>query len=117
MFPGVARSPQGDLVTADIARESANEVIEALQGLGIERDGAISFETIDLSLSAGAEAAEKRAPGYSDDAVVWEELEQRADNDSKLTWSFIAFLALATQLAGIAALTDSPVLVVGAMVL
>jgi uncharacterized hydrophobic protein (TIGR00271 family) len=117
VLPGAARSPRGDLVTADIARESANEVIEGLQGLGIERDGAISFEQIDLSLSAGAEAAEEHAPGYGDDAVIWEELDHRAANDSRLTWSFVAFLALATQLAGIAALIDSPILVVGAMVL
>ncbi|GLZ04095.1 hypothetical protein Acsp03_15610 [Actinomadura sp. NBRC 104412] len=117
VLPGAARSPRGDLVTADIARESANEVIEELQGLGIERDGAISFEHIDLSLSSGAEAAELRAPGHGDDAVVWEELERRTEDDSRMTWSFLVFLVLATQLAGIAALIDSPVLVVGAMVL
>jgi uncharacterized hydrophobic protein (TIGR00271 family) len=117
VLPGAARSPHGDLVTADIARESANEVIEALQKLGIERDGAMSFENIDLSLSSGAEAAEIRAPGHGEDAVVWEELEQRTEDDSRLTWSFLVFLALATQLAGIAALIDSPILVVGAMVL
>ncbi|MFC5749131.1 DUF389 domain-containing protein [Actinomadura rugatobispora] len=117
VLPGAARSPLGDLVNADIARESANQVIEALQGLGIERDGSIAFEHIDLSLSIGAEAAQERAPGHGDDAVVWEELDQRTADESRLTWSFVAFLALATQLAGIAALIDSPILVVGAMVL
>jgi uncharacterized hydrophobic protein (TIGR00271 family) len=117
VVPGAARSPRGDLVTADLARESANEVIDALRSLGIERDGAMSFEQIDLSLSSGADAAERRAPGYGEDAVVWEELERRTEDDSRMTWSFLVFLALATQLAGIAALIDSPVLVVGAMVL
>ncbi|MFF5258861.1 DUF389 domain-containing protein [Actinomadura viridis] len=117
VLPGVARSPRGDLVTGDIARESANEIIEALQELGIERDGSMAFEHIDLSLSTAAEAAEERAPGYGDDAVVWQDLDRRTANDSALTWSFVAFLVLATQLAGIAALIDSPILVVGAMVL
>ncbi|XVQ12067.1 DUF389 domain-containing protein [Spirillospora sp. CA-255316] len=117
VVPGAARSPAGDLVTADIARESANEVIKALKGLGIERDGSIALEHIDLSLSHGAEAAEDRAPGYGEDAVVWEDLDRRTANESVLTWSFVAFLALATQLAGIAALIDSPILVVGAMVM
>ncbi|GAA2450315.1 DUF389 domain-containing protein [Actinomadura vinacea] len=117
VVPGAARFPRGDLVTADLAREAANEVIEALQGLGIERDGSISLEQLDVSLSVGAEVAEERAPGYGDDAVVWQELDRRITNDSLLTWSFVAFLALATQLAGIAALIDSPILVVGAMVL
>ncbi|MDL4776256.1 MULTISPECIES: DUF389 domain-containing protein [Thermomonosporaceae] len=114
---GAARAPRGDLVTADIAREAVNEVIERLQDLGIERDGSIAMEKIDLSLSDVAERAEARSPGYGDDAVVWEELDQQTAEGATLTWSFIAFLVLATQLAGIAALIDSPVLVVGAMVL
>jgi uncharacterized hydrophobic protein (TIGR00271 family) len=117
VVPGAARVPPGDLVTVDVARESANEVIGILQDLGIERDGSIGLEQIDLSLSSGAERAEKRAPGYGDDAVVWEEIDRRTADESVLSWSFVVFLALATQLAGIAALIDSPILVVGAMVL
>ncbi|GAA2633854.1 DUF389 domain-containing protein [Actinomadura fulvescens] len=117
VIPGVARSPEGDLVTGDVAREAANEVIETLKRLGIEREGAITIEQIDLMLSHSADRAEKLAPGYGDDAVVWEQLRQDVQDESQLTWSFVVFLALATQLAGIAALIDSPVLVIGAMVL
>ncbi|MEW2355189.1 DUF389 domain-containing protein [Spirillospora sp. NPDC029432] len=117
VVPGAARSPAGDLVTADIARESANEIIAALRELGIDRDGGIGIEQIDLTLSTSAERAEERAPGYGEDAVVWEELARRTAGESVLSWSFVVFLALATQLAGIAALIDSPILVVGAMVL
>ncbi|MFI0356286.1 DUF389 domain-containing protein [Actinomadura sp. 9N407] len=117
VIPGAARVPPGDLVTADVARESANEAIGALQDLGIDRDGSIAVDQIDLSLSSAAERAEKRAPGYGDDAVVWEELDRRTATESTLSWTFVVFLALATQLAGIAALIDSPILVVGAMVL
>ncbi|MEU6038886.1 MULTISPECIES: DUF389 domain-containing protein [Actinomadura] len=117
VLPGAARSPAGDLVTCDVAREAANEVIAGLQRLGIERDGSMAIEQIDLSLSDVADRAEARAPGYGDDAVVWEELEERISGDSRLTWTFLTFLALATQLAGIAALIDSPILVIGAMVL
>ncbi|TDD94964.1 DUF389 domain-containing protein [Actinomadura rubrisoli] len=117
VFPGAARSPRGDLVTSDIARESANEVLAGLRALDIERDGSIAVENIDLSLSDAAELAEERAPGHGDDAVVWAELDRRVSEGAALTWSFVAFLALATQLAAIAALIDSPVLVVGAMVL
>ncbi len=117
VIPGAARAPRGDLVLADIARESANEVLAALQALDLERDGSISLEKIDLSLSDAAERAERRAPGHGDDAVVWEELDRQVSEGVALTWSFVAFLALATQLAAIAALIDSPVLVVGAMVL
>ena len=117
VIPGAAREPQGDVVMSDVAREAANEVIQALQDLDVDRDGAISFEQLDLSLSASADRAEDLAPGYGDDAVVWEELERRVEDDSRLSWAFLAFLALATQLAGIAALIDSPILMIGAMVL
>ncbi|GAA1811364.1 DUF389 domain-containing protein [Actinomadura chokoriensis] len=114
---GAARSPRGDLVTADVARESANEVLDALRALDVHRDGSIALDKVDLTLSETAEEAKERAPGHGDDAVVWDELDRSVSEGTALTWSFIAFLALATQLAGIAALIDSPVLVVGAMVL
>jgi uncharacterized hydrophobic protein (TIGR00271 family) len=117
VFPGAARSPHGDLVQSDIARESANEVLGALRRLGIDKDGSIAIEKIDLSVSDVAERAERHAPGHGDDAVVWDEFDRQVTEGTILTWSFIAFLALATQLAAIAALIDSPVLVVGAMVL
>jgi uncharacterized hydrophobic protein (TIGR00271 family) len=117
VLPDAAREPKGDLIMADVAREAANEVIEELQRLGIEHDGSIAMEHVDLSLSDAAEAAAEKAPGNGDDAVVWEELDRRTVGEARLTWSFVAFLALATQLAAIAALIDSPILVVGAMVL
>ncbi|MCP9953049.1 DUF389 domain-containing protein [Actinomadura madurae] len=117
VLEGAARAPRGDLVTADVARESANEVLDALRALGVDRDGSIALDKVDLTLSERAELAKERAPGHGDDAVVWEELDRQVSEGTALTWSFVAFLALATQLAGIAALIDSPVLVVGAMVL
>ncbi|MES9538948.1 MULTISPECIES: DUF389 domain-containing protein [unclassified Actinomadura] len=117
VIAGAARSPQGDLVTADIAREAANEVLDALRALDVDRDGSIALDKVDLTLSDHAEVAKDLAPGHGDDAVVWEELDRQVSEGTALTWSFVAFLVLATQLAAIAALIDSPVLVVGAMVL
>lgn len=117
LIEGAARSPRGDLVTSDVARESANEVLDALRALGVDRDGSIALDKVDLTLSETAEEARDRAPGHGDDAVVWEEFDRQVSEGTALTWSFVAFLVLATQLAGIAALIDSPVLVVGAMVL
>ncbi|MEU8304475.1 DUF389 domain-containing protein [Actinomadura sp. NPDC048955] len=117
VIEGAARAPRGDLVTADIARESANEVLDALRALDVDRDGSIALDKVDLTLSDRAETAKDLAPGHGDDAVVWEELDRQVSEGTALTWSFVAFLVLATQLAAIAALIDSPVLVVGAMVL
>ncbi|MFI9559942.1 DUF389 domain-containing protein [Nonomuraea endophytica] len=115
VLPGAAREPAGDLILCDTARESANEALSRLKWL--EDEGSIAIEHIDLSLSRVAEEAVEEAPGDPDDAVVWEELSQRVHNDSRITWAYLAFLAIATQLAGIGALQNSPILIVGAMVL
>lgn len=115
VLPGAAREPAGDLIFCDTARESANEALSRLKWL--EDEGSIAIEHIDLSLSRVAEEAVEEAPGDPDDAVVWEELSQRVHNDSRITWAYLAFLAIATQLAGIGALQNSPILIVGAMVL
>jgi uncharacterized hydrophobic protein (TIGR00271 family) len=117
VFPGAARSPSGDLVQFDVAREAANGVLDRLRELGIPDSGSISVEQIDVSISAGADAAEEAAPGFGDDAVVWDELDARTADDATLSWAFLAFLALATQIAGIGTLLDQPILIVGAMVL
>ncbi|WP_240506606.1 DUF389 domain-containing protein [Thermoactinospora rubra] len=112
---GAARQPAGDLIFCDLAREAANTVIGRLEWL---RDaGSIAVEQIDLSVSRVAEEAEEEAPGESDDAVVWEALAQRVEGDSRITWAYLAFFAIAVQIAGIGVLMDSPILIVGAMVL
>ncbi|MFG3435668.1 DUF389 domain-containing protein [Nonomuraea sp. NPDC047897] len=115
VFPGVAVTPEGDLVQADLARESANEVIGKLSWL--HGEGSIALEQIDLALSKVAEEAVEDAPGDPDDAVVWEQLAQRVSAESRITWAFLAFLTIATLLAGIGVVLNSIVLLVGAMVL
>jgi uncharacterized hydrophobic protein (TIGR00271 family) len=115
VLPGAAREPAGDVILCDAARESANEVLNKLKWL--ETEGSIAIEQVDLSLSRVATDAVEEAPGEPDDAVVWEELAHRVHADSRMTWAYLAFLAIATQLAGIGILQNSPILIVGAMVL
>jgi uncharacterized hydrophobic protein (TIGR00271 family) len=117
VLSGVARQPVGDLILCDVARESVDEVIDDLKGRGIQQDGSISVSQIELSVSDAADVAERRAPGYGDDAVIWEQIDRVTESETRLSWSYLVFLALATQLAGIAAVIDSAVLIVGAMVL
>ncbi|MCX5206625.1 DUF389 domain-containing protein [Streptomyces sp. NBC_00237] len=116
-LPGAAHAPAGDLVEFDVAREAANGVLDALRELGLKDTGGITVEQLDLSISTAAEKAEEDAPGDPDDAVVWDELVARTSSETRLTWAFLAFLALATQIAAIGALLDQPILIVGAMVL
>jgi uncharacterized hydrophobic protein (TIGR00271 family) len=116
-LPGAAIDPAGDCVEFDLAREGANEVLADLRGLGLKESGGITVEEIDLSISDAADEAMEAAPGHSEDAVIWEELASRTAAETRLTWSYLVFLALAVQIAAIGALLDQPILIVGAMVL
>jgi len=109
--------PAGDLVTADVAREGANEIIDRLRGLGVPRDGVLHIDPAPTWISRPGYDAERRTPGSSADAVVWADVVQRSYDDSELNWTFLSFMTLATVLASIAIVLDSQVLVIGAMIL
>jgi uncharacterized hydrophobic protein (TIGR00271 family) len=111
-----AMDPAGDEITADIARESANEVVESLKALGVKERGAITLDVVDTVLSTRAYRAEDEAVGDPADAVVWDELATRTREESTLNVTFLAFLCLACLIAAVGVVTDSPVTVVGAMV-
>jgi uncharacterized hydrophobic protein (TIGR00271 family) len=115
-LPDASATPPGHLVLCDVAREAANDVIEWLQGHGVHHRGAITVEAIEAVISDAAAKAEADAPGHADDALIWEELEARARNDSVLTASFLVFISIATIIAGVGILLDAPILIVGAMV-
>jgi uncharacterized hydrophobic protein (TIGR00271 family) len=123
--PGVAHvvvlrdasaKPPGHVVLCDVVRESANGVIEWLQDQGVHRSGAITVESLEAVVSDEAARAEARAPGRAADALIWEELEARARDDAILTTSFLVFMGIAALIAGIGILLDSPILIIGAMV-
>ncbi|HTF52080.1 MAG TPA: DUF389 domain-containing protein [Pseudonocardia sp.] len=117
VLPGVAVRPPGDVLEATLTRECADDVLDALTNLGVDRSGGITLEAIDTVLSDSADAAEAAVPGDPADAVIWDELIARTGEDSRLTVSFLAFLTIACLLAAIGVITNSPVTVVGAMVL
>jgi uncharacterized hydrophobic protein (TIGR00271 family) len=108
--------PPGDLVEANVAREAADGVLADLCALGVDHTGGITLEPLDTVLSDAADAAEQAAPGDPTDAVVWDELIARTGDDSRLTFTFLAFLTLACLIAVVGVVTNSPVTVVGAMV-
>jgi uncharacterized hydrophobic protein (TIGR00271 family) len=116
LLPGAAVQPAGDVVEADVAREAADAMISALCALGVDHTGGITLEQIDTALSDAADEAEAKAPGDGADAVVWEELLARTGEESRLNATFMAFLAIACLLAAVGVITDSPVTIVGAMV-
>lgn len=113
---GAAVDPPGDVVQADVVREATDGILAELCTLGIDHVGAITLESLDTVLSDAADAAALAAPGDPADAVVWDELIARTGDDSRLTLTFLAFLTLACLIAVVGVVTDSPITVVGAMV-
>jgi uncharacterized hydrophobic protein (TIGR00271 family) len=114
---GAGRSPAGDLVELNAAREVGDDLLDELSAMHLDERGAISVEQIDIAVSRASQEAMDRAPGHASDAVIWEEVETRTGDDAALTGTFLTFLTIATLLAGIGVITDSAVTVVGAMVL
>ncbi|MEV0120960.1 DUF389 domain-containing protein [Streptomyces sp. NPDC050703] len=115
VVPGAARSPAGDVVMCDVAREAADGLLDGLRALGLDRTGSIAVENIDLSLSESADEAERDAPGEAADAVVWEQLTDATHEESTLSATYVAFITLATMIAACGVVLDNAILIVGAM--
>jgi uncharacterized hydrophobic protein (TIGR00271 family) len=113
---GAALKPEGDVILCDVAREDASVILSALKELEIDHRGSIAVEEVDSAISDVAAAAEKAAVGLPSDAVVWEEVESRTSENTELGGAFLAFMAIATMIAAVGVMTDSPILIVGAMV-
>lgn len=114
---GASVIPPGDLVLADIPRETANDVIDRLRATGVHEHGSIQIQPVRTWISRGGFEAERAAPGAEADAVVWSDVVQRAYEESKLTFAYVTFMILATLIASIAIVLDSQVLIIAAMVL
>ena len=112
---GASVVPPGDVIHVLLARESVEALVEKLHALNVQEQGSISVSMPELVLSDRADKATAAAPGEGADAVIWDEVSRQTGEDSRLTWSYLAFLVLATQLAAIGIVTDSTIAIVGAM--
>ena len=116
-LPGAARKPDGDVVLCDVARREVSLLIEDLCELGIDHKNSIAIQHIETEISDSARAAEDAAkPMPFGDAVVWEQVEARTSEDASLSINFVEFMMIAALIAGVGILLDSPILIVGAMV-
>lgn len=116
LLQGAATKPEGDVILCDVAREDASVILGDLRELEIQTDGSIAMENIDSQISDAADRAERFAPGAPSDAVVWEQVESSTSENVELSANFIAFMVLAVLIAMAAIFLDSPILIIGAMV-
>lgn len=113
---GAAEKPKGDVILCDVTPEDASVIIGDLKELGIPAVGSIAIEKVDSEISEAGKRAERHVPGLPTDAVVWEEVEARTSENVELSWNFVGFMVLAVLIAMAGIFLDSPILIVGAMV-
>ena len=116
VLPGVVSHPDGDAVHFDVLHGSANEVIGRLRDLGLDRRGSIVLENVDTSISAHADRTTARQGRYREFTPVWAEVESRIALEGAFPPSWFVLLVIAGLIGAVGILTNSQILIVGAMV-
>jgi uncharacterized hydrophobic protein (TIGR00271 family) len=113
---GAAKCPAGDSVEFDVIHAEANRVLDEFHALELGRRGSIVIETVDVSISEVAARAERREPHKASFAPIWEEAEARIRARGVYPGSWYALMMIAGLIAAVGILTNSQILIVGAMV-
>jgi len=116
MLPGAASHPDGDAVHFDVLHGAADEVIGRLRDLGVHERGSILLQNVDTSISALADRVLARRWRYQAFTPVWAEVESRIVLGSTYPPSWFALLVIAGLIGAVGILTNSQILIVGAMV-
>jgi uncharacterized hydrophobic protein (TIGR00271 family) len=116
VLPGAVSNPDGDAVHFDVLEGAANEVIGRLRDLGLDQRGSIVLENVDSSISAFADRATARRGRFQQFTPVWAEVEARIERDGAFPPSWFVLLVIAGLIGAVGILTNSEILIVGAMV-
>lgn len=113
---GAARRPDGDAVEFDVRDGAANPVFSALRELGLDRDSTICVERVDATLTGQTPDGEGRGVLRQETAPVWEMVEAVIHQGEAYAPSFYLLLAIAALIGAVGIITNSEILIVGAMV-
>jgi uncharacterized hydrophobic protein (TIGR00271 family) len=113
---GDARRPAGDAVQFDVRDGAANPVFKALRELGLDRDRVICVERVDAALTGQDQSVPARGALHREIAPVWEMVEAVIRQGEGYAPSFYVLLAVAGLIGAVGILTNSQILIVGAMV-
>jgi uncharacterized hydrophobic protein (TIGR00271 family) len=111
-----ARRPDGDAVQFDVRDGTANPVFLALRDLGLDRDGLITVERVDAVLDQSTAPAKRTGYLAPEIAPVWEMVEATIRSGAVYAPSFFVLLTIAGLIGAAGILTNSQILIVGAMV-
>lgn len=109
-------NPDGDAVQFDVLQGTADDVIARLRHLGVDERGSIVLENVDASVSALADSVSARRMRFQQFMPVWTEVEARIRLGGSYPPSWFALLVIAGLIGAVGILTNSQILIVGAMV-
>lgn len=108
-------------LTDDVRRvlTTTDGVVSVVVQRGVVVATVAGADVADLVEADGAAvtAVQQGAPAQGVDAVVWRQLVEHTRDDSTLSAAYLVFMLAAALIAAVGLLTDSQVLIVGAMVL
>jgi uncharacterized hydrophobic protein (TIGR00271 family) len=115
VLAGSARQPDGDAIQLDVRNRSANAVLQQIRA---SRDQAspIAVVSVDAVIGEQPDAAATFGVVQRDSAPVWAVVEARIRANAVYPPSFYILLAIAGLIGAVGILTNSQILIVGAMV-
>ena len=116
VLPGAARRPDGDAVQFDLLNESANPVLRQLRRLHTGSRGSVTVGEVNVALDGPRNATETRRYARRERIPVWAVVEGTIRANAAYPPSFYILLVAAGLIAAVGILTNSQILVVGAMV-
>jgi len=111
-----ARWPDGDVVQFDLPLKTANAVFQRLRDPRFAGLRSVMIEAVDASLTEPERPAFRRASHHGELAPVWEMVEAGIRAGGIYPPSFFVLLLIAALIACVGILTNSQILIVGAMV-
>jgi len=126
VLPGAARDPAGDAIQFDLASSAANPVLGRLRDLQAAgapgrhapdgQLGPIAVQAVDAEIGAGDLDRPRRGSYHGETEPVWDLVESKIVSGSDYAPSFFILLTLAGLIGAVGILTNSTILIVGAMV-
>ncbi len=116
VLAGSARRPDGDAVQFDVLARSADSVLRHLETFADDRRGSITVDSVDAAIGEQAIPPPRHRLVQRDIAPVWDVVEAKIRSDAVYAPSFYILLAIAGLIGAVGILTNSQILIVGAMV-
>lgn len=111
VLAGGSTRPPGDIVTVKACNEAAEQVLDAVDALGILDGGSFTLS----EPAAMVAPAQQRALQHETNEAPWEEMQSLFRRNTNLSINYLALMLLSGAVAGIGLLQDKLHLVIGSM--